>query len=196
MFGTINLEPYFEKIQSDGWALLPFDQEQCNQLHNEVLRRETLNNLQQGSLANSLTNHALRNDFVSWINFDTQLVTEIKLIQALTDLQFALKNYFRLSLDHFELHYAKYPIGHFYKKHSDQKANDNKRLFSFVIYLNTDWQTQDGGELCGYKKKSTEEIFRIPPAIGTMIVFKSELEHEVFTTRRDRYSIAGWIRTA
>ncbi|MFM7726822.1 MAG: 2OG-Fe(II) oxygenase, partial [Flavobacteriales bacterium] len=98
---------------------------------------------------------------------------------------------FYLGIQDFECHYAHYPPGSFYKKHVDRHKNGSPRRVSSVLYLNTDWLEQDGGELRIY---SDEEAFRtILPQLGTLALFLSELEHEVITTSRDRMSITGWM---
>ena len=90
------------------------------------------------------TKSEIRNDFTLWIddkNWPSGLKPdEIDLLQnfchSLTQIQTELKNYFRLSLNSYETHFAIYPKGHFYKKHVDQTAENNRRHFSFVLYLN------------------------------------------------------------
>lgn len=142
----------------------------------------------------------IRNDFTLWIdegNWPADLSVED--IQKLQDyLQFlnltreTLKNFFRISLNSFETHFAIYPTGHFYKKHVDQTAQNNRRYFSFVLYLNEKWQAADGGHLVGYKGQ--DKIFDIVPSEGRLIIFFSSLEHEVLPTSKERFSITGWFR--
>ena len=46
-----------------------------------------------------------------------------------------------------------------------------------------------------YRPESGEEMARVVPRAGTLLLFMSEeIEHEVLPTRRDRASIAGWFR--
>ena len=61
-----------------------------------------------------------------------------------------------------------------------------------IMYLNVDWQTVDGGELCIYHKDDTQVI---APMNGKCVFFKSdELEHEVLLINKPRMSITGWLR--
>ena len=120
---------------------------------------------------------------------------EDELLAEIQKITTELKNYFRLGLTDFEMQYAIYPVGHFYKKHTDQKNNNNQRFFSFVIYLNDDWTPELEGNLCGYSK-SDELLFNILPQINKMILFKSDILHEVLPCFKERYSVAGWMRSS
>ncbi len=92
----------------------------------------------------------------------------------------------------YEFHYTMYEIGSFYKKHLDQFKNNKSRAFSMILYLNTDWQPSDGGELCIHHSDHKQTI---SPNNGKCVFFKSdELEHEVLLTNASRLSITGWLR--
>lgn len=92
----------------------------------------------------------------------------------------------------YEFHYAWYEKGSFYKKHLDQFRNNKSRAYTMIMYLNTDWQELDGGELCIYH---ADHVQIIPPINGECVFFKSsELEHEVLMTQVPRLSITGWLR--
>ncbi len=93
----------------------------------------------------------------------------------------------------YEFHYALYETGSFYKKHLDQFRSNKSRAYSMIMYLNAEWEQEDGGELCIYHKEHTQTI---APMNGTCVFFKSsELEHEVLVTHAPRMSITGWLKT-
>lgn len=92
----------------------------------------------------------------------------------------------------YEFHYALYEKGSFYKKHVDQFRNNKKRVYSMIMYLNSDWQIDDGGELCIYNEDDCQHI---SPTQGKSVFFKSdELEHEVLLANKPRMSITGWLK--
>lgn len=92
----------------------------------------------------------------------------------------------------YEFHYTLYEKGSFYKKHLDQFQNNGSRAFSMVMYLNTDWQAADGGELCIHHANHLQHI---SPNNGKSVFFKSsELPHEVLITDKPRMSITGWLK--
>ncbi|MCX2452802.1 2OG-Fe(II) oxygenase [Pedobacter sp. PLR] len=93
----------------------------------------------------------------------------------------------------YEFHYTLYEKGSFYKKHLDQFRTNVSRQYSMIMYLNTDWQLADGGELCVHH--ADNNLQNIPPMNGKSVFFKSsELEHEVLVTNKPRMSITGWLK--
>ena len=99
---------------------------------------------------------------------------------------------FFLSLDSIESHYAFYPVGGHYSAHRDRLRNDDARLISVVFYLNDHWDTSDGGQLILYPEhQETLEIF---PKANRMVIFDSQILHEVIITKQPRYSIASWLK--
>ncbi|WP_221392420.1 2OG-Fe(II) oxygenase [Dyadobacter sp. NIV53] len=92
----------------------------------------------------------------------------------------------------YEFHYTLYEKGSFYKKHFDQFRNNESRQYSMIMYLNSDWEEGDGGELRVYHSDNEQNI---PPVNGKSVFFKSsELEHEVLLTNKSRMSITGWLK--
>ena len=92
----------------------------------------------------------------------------------------------------YEFHYTLYEPGSFYKKHIDQFRNNDSRQYSMIMYLNTEWKKEDGGELRIHHTDSTQNI---SPVNGKMVFFKSnELAHEVLVTNKLRMSITGWLK--
>lgn len=92
----------------------------------------------------------------------------------------------------YEFHYTMYETGSFYTKHIDQFKNNSSRQYSMIMYLNADWQENDGGELCIHHEDSLQNI---SPVNGKSVFFKSsELEHEVLLTNKPRMSITGWLK--
>lgn len=203
MFGTNDLNYLMQKVEENGWGIALLSHEFCNMLLDQILILEKKNQLQPATITEIRKNQTTadassslrpyRNDFTFWIEQGQSDIND-QLIIEISRLQQYLKNYFRVSLTHFECHYAKYPINHFYKKHIDQTKDNNQRLFSFVIYLNKDWQNHFGGELVGYHSEGEEILFRIAPNFGHMILFRSDIPHEVLESYQDRRSIAGWFR--
>ncbi len=92
----------------------------------------------------------------------------------------------------YEFHYSVYEKGSFYKKHLDRFRNNDSRQYSMIMYLNTDWQKANGGELCIHH---AHHLQHIAPESGKIVFFKSsELMHEVLETTTSRMSITGWLK--
>jgi SM-20-related protein len=100
-----------------------------------------------------------------------------------------------LGLFDYECHYAHYPNGAFYKKHVDAFKGVSSRRLTTILYLNPDWQPNDGGELVIYAEDSQSVLETVLPTFGTMVLFLSEdFPHEVLSAKRSRYSLTGWFR--
>ncbi|MEQ1724101.1 MAG: 2OG-Fe(II) oxygenase [Pseudobdellovibrio sp.] len=195
MFPANNLQQYFDELAEQDWTLIPVDLAQALKLRKSAEDKFKAQKFKPATLNRSLTpEKSIRNDSIFWLGESSDLInaddkTALEQINLLTS---ELKEYFRTSLNSSECHYAVYEAGHFYHRHQDLTANNNKRVFSFVVYLNESWNSDDGGQLVGYS--GLEKVFTIEPQMGQMILFKSELEHEVLKTNKARYSLTGWLR--
>ena len=92
-----------------------------------------------------------------------------------------------------ELKYACYPTGGHYRRHLDAFNNgERERLYSFILYLNRNWQPSVGGKLRVHEDDGTH--FDIAPTAGTLVVFRSpSVAHEVLHTSSKRMAIVGWL---
>ncbi len=138
-------------------------------------------------------NLSQRGDFISWIDPKNPLPWASQYLKELEQVMSMLNRHFYLGLRDYECHYAHYPVGSFYKRHIDRHAQGSARRVSSVFYLNSNWEESAGGELVIYDGKS--EPSRIMPELGTLVLFLSEMEHEVLQTLRNRKSITGWMLT-
>lgn len=140
------------------------------------------------------SNADIRRDEIGWIEGETE--TQRQWLDWCGRLQLHMNQQLMLGLFSFESHYAHYAPGAFYKKHVDAFKGQANRMLSVVAYLNPDWNTENGGELVIYSEhQADQEVFRVNPEEGTVVVFLSEeFPHEVLPAKVDRYSIAGWFR--
>lgn len=76
-----------------------------------------------------------------------------------------------LGLFSFESHFAHYSPGDFYKTHKDAFKGESNRVVTIVVYLNPDWLKEDQGELVIYQDDSQQELVRVTPSFGTIVVF-------------------------
>jgi SM-20-related protein len=101
-----------------------------------------------------------------------------------------------LGLELFEGHYACYPPGGYYKRHLDSLKSKNDRVISLIIYLNLNWNPEDGGRLRIFQTAKPDSSFSdVDPMGGTMVCFMSDdFEHEVQTSNANRFSFSGWFK--
>jgi SM-20-related protein len=195
VFSANNLQQYFDELAINDWTLIPVDHALAAKLRKSAEDKFTTQKFKPATLNRSNTpDVSIRSDSIFWLDHNSNHLNadDKTALEQINNLTSELKEYFRMSLNSSECHYALYQAGHFYKRHQDQTASNNRRVFSFVIYLNEAWNSENGGQLVGYL--GSEKIFTIEPLMGHMILFKSELEHEVCKTNKARFSLTGWIR--
>lgn len=138
-------------------------------------------------------NPRIRGDEICWLETG----------QPATDVWFARMEALRLELNRrlflglfdYECHYARYPVGSFYRKHVDAFRGEGNRVVSSILYLNADWRPGDGGELLLYTGDAERPPVVVEPLFNRLVLFLStEFPHEVLPAKRPRYSLTGWFR--
>jgi SM-20-related protein len=130
-----------------------------------------------------------RGDWICWLDPQSNSQYVHAYWDKINEVQSLLNRNFYLGLNDMEAHLAVYQAGGFYKRHKDRHQISSTRRVSFVLYLNETWKEEDGGKLIIYLNDDTVEV---EPVSGRLVVFMSELEHEVLETKVNRYSITGW----
>jgi len=185
-----------EALASQGWIVIPnfLKANQILQLREQALSHYVAGEFKQASIGqgNSKTIQTeIRRDAVLWLEEHTTGVAG-EFLAWLTELRTELNRELFLSLVEAELHFALYPAGGFYRKHIDNFRGSSARLVTVILYLNPDWQPEQGGQLKMYLDNKTLEV---APKAGTLVLFLSErFEHEVLPTEQERLSLTGWLR--
>lgn len=136
----------------------------------------------------------LRGDSIAWLDQDALVPAEARAMEQINSLRAALNKALYIGAMDTECHYARYPIGAFYKTHLDRFGDHDLRVVSLVFYLNAHWQDHQGGELLIHHP-TTNSIERVVPRCGTMVAFLSaQFPHEVLPATRPRLSLSGWMR--
>ena len=139
----------------------------------------------------------IRSDEVLWM--DPMALSPLQAIfwEKIEELKQVLNRRCFLGLKSFEGHFARYPIGSFYKRHLDQFHAVPHRIVTVILYLNESWTEADGGQLRMYfpQEDGSERVEDVLPLGGRLVVFLSEeIPHEVMPTQKERISITGWLR--
>ncbi len=194
-------EILFQKIAVDleqqGYSInpaaLPFALGEALNAHLGVMNEEAFNDAGIGRGEQFLRSEFVRSDEICWITGESQAGRDW--LQWAARLQQFLNRRLFLGLFSFESHFSHYRVGDFYKRHRDAFVGEANRVLSMVVYLNSAWGPDDGGELVIYQDDSDRQGVKVTPLNGTVVLFLSEeFPHEVLPTKRDRYSIAGWYR--
>ncbi|MDE2071067.1 MAG: 2OG-Fe(II) oxygenase [Gammaproteobacteria bacterium] len=138
----------------------------------------------------------VRGDYTLWLDRQQTPLACQFVDQELEAVRCALNASACLGLFEFEGQLARYPMGTRYARHLDQLRDTQARQVSVVLYLNADWQSTEGGELCLYRGPPSADA-RIPilPRGGTLVLYASaDTPHEVRPATRARLSLSGWLR--
>jgi predicted 2-oxoglutarate/Fe(II)-dependent dioxygenase YbiX len=97
------------------------------------------------------------------------------------------------------------PNGGYYRRHVDSYANTPQALrkFSFLLYCNEEWTQADGGCLRIHTDGGGEmapsgtppSYVDVEPTAGTLVLFRSDVPHEVLDTSASRLAMVGWFNS-
>ena len=177
-----------------GWSVI--DNYVSDSLLNELLSESKVlkasGQFKQAGISNGIVDQNERGDLINWINPQACLPAQWQFLQQMDHLRYYLNRENYLGLFDLELHATIYPEGSYYSKHLDNFHHSSRRVLTVILYLNTNWQATNGGQLRLYLPKKTIDI---EPVGGRLVCFLSNsFQHEVLTTRYDRYSLTGWFR--
>lgn len=186
-----NLEQILEDLDLQGFALIdeayPHDYllalvAECN---------ANLNRFRDAAIQSGVVSN-IRNDHILWINED--LENAQLHLNTLKCLSQQFNRHFYLGINEVEAHFACYRAGEFYAPHRDNPQQKNDRVISTVYYLHQDWQADWGGEL--HLQDKNQQWQTIQPKPNRLVLFQSDLLHEVLTAKQQRLSITAWLRSS
>lgn len=186
-----------DDLAARGWSLQSsfLSGDVTHQLAAECRRRYV-----QGALApagvgrgeEQAVHEGIRGDHIHWLE-EGQAAVSDGYLSVMDELRQTLNRELFLGLEEFECHFALYPPGAFYQTHLDRFRDDDSRCITAVLYLNPDWQPNNGGELRMHLPDG--KTLDIPPLDGHLLMFLSgEFPHEVMITQAERLSLTGWFR--
>ena len=132
----------------------------------------------------------IRGDRIRWIT--ENFFAGFYYLQSINALAALFNRSLFAGIRHSEAHYACYPVGFGYQWHSDNPAGRDERVISAVFYLNDEWEPTDGGALEIIDKHGVHH--NVMPVANRLVIFDSDLKHQVQIAHRQRYSIATWMR--
>lgn len=146
--------------------------------------------LQAARLTGDQLQQQIRSDATAWLSEATPI--EAAFLQSMGQLGQWLNQQFFLGIRRVEAHFAQYETGAFYAVHRDNPQGRQERAVSAVFYLNEGWTGEDGGQI---RLQDRHEAWHEWLPLGNrLVLFDSDLLHEVCPARRRRQSIACWLR--
>jgi len=170
--------------------------------HVDLLQEDSFKSAGIGRQTDFQLQATIRSDKIHWIDATTDKFTETtaEFLRWMEFLRVGINRRLFMGLFDYESHFAYYPVGACYKKHLDafrgnRTQGQSNRVLSTVLYLNQNWQPENGGELLIYAEDGETVIETVLPVAGRLVIFLSEkFPHEVLPANRERKSIAGWFR--
>lgn len=184
-----------DALATAGWCVLPrlLPEEITAALAHECAAMHAARRMTPARVGGERTATPLRNDHTRWFEMNALSEAQLPLVEALETLRTTLNRSLMLGLVESEAHYAVYAPGARYARHLDRLRHSDARAVSAVYYLNEAWDAADGGALRLYLDDGrTHDVL---PQAGTLVLFLSDrFEHEVLPARRERMSVACWMR--
>lgn len=141
-------------------------------------------------LTEGLRKSEIRGDRIRWIT--NRFYAGYYYLQSINELAQLFNRTLFAGIRHSEAHYACYPPGFGYQWHSDNPVGRDERVISAVFYLNDEWEEKEGGQLSIID--THERRHQLLPKANRLVIFDSNLRHQVEIAHRQRYSIATWLR--
>lgn len=152
-----------------------------------------------------LLNQSLRGDHILWLDAQNATAAQQTYFASMESLRQHLNQTLYLGLFALESHLALYTAGTRYATHLDRFKNSNNdlplRQVTCILYLNQDWQDNNGGHLRIYTQKkqpptADSAYVDVLPIASRLVLFLSDtFYHEVLPATRDRMSLTGWFLT-
>lgn len=177
-----------DKLVNDGWLIIDdvFEQKALLALQAE----SGFIDYRDAQLTAGIRVSDIRGDKIRWITKD--FFAGFYYLHSINTLASLFNQSLFAGIRHSEAHYACYPVSFGYQWHSDNPAGRDERVISAVFYLNDDWTANDGGALEIVDKHGIHH--NVMPVANRLVIFDSDLQHQVQIAHRQRYSIATWMR--
>lgn len=181
---------HLDQLVSDGFCVID---SACPLALFEALLQESQHyqtEFQQAKIALGGLNQQIRSDKTRWLTLEDYAGRPY--LELLDQLGQQLNRSLYTGIRRVEAHYATYNAGDYYQAHRDNPAHSQARAISSVFYLNTDWQAAWQGQL--RLQDNFANWHDILPLPNRLVLFQSDLLHEVCAATTTRRSIAGWLR--
>lgn len=188
--GDWNVDQILDDLDQHGFSIVDdaYSSEYQHAVSQECLSH--LNEFRNAAIQNGVVSN-IRSDHILWLQPEFQ-ISHLH-IQTLQQFSQVLNRAFYLGIKDVEAHFACYNAGEFYALHRDNPQGKNGRMISSVYYLHEQWQADWGGELRLQDKNDQWHI--IQPQPNRIVLFQSDLLHEVLISKQQRLSITAWLRS-
>lgn len=173
---------------NDGWIVI--DDVFANKALLALQAESGFIDYRDAALTDGIRISDIRGDKIRWIT--ENFFAGYYYLQSINALAALFNRSLFAGIRHSEAHYACYPVGFGYQWHSDNPAGRDERIISAVFYLNDAWESSDGGAVEIVDNHGVHH--EVMPVANRLVIFSSDLQHQVQIAHRQRYSIATWMR--
>ncbi len=182
------IEPHLDDFIQTGTLVL--DDVFCQDCLTALQKESGFIDYKEATLTKGERETTIRGDNIRWI--DEYCPMGMAYLNAIDGLGKYFNQTLYAGIKSVEAHYAYYPVGFGYQWHKDNPVGRDERIISAVYYLNDDWDVDDGGQISVIDKNQTPS--QLLPKANRLVIFDSNLLHQVEITHKIRYSIATWLR--
>lgn len=199
--GDNRIGAVLDDLSNKGWSWQPglLPDPLFRALREEVLAIDAENDLTPAGIGRETAfqlDRSIRRSRISWLDGSTP--AQAGFLEWAEQLREAINRTLMIGLFEFESCYAVYRSGGFYDRHLDSFEGARNRVVSLVVYLNEDWQADDGGALLIWPEGAGEEdapaARLLPERAGVVLMLSETVPHAVEMTHASRYAIAAWWR--
>ena len=199
-FATEKFDRVLGDLASHGYAVISdaISAPLIDQLIAECAAREAAGEMARAAIGReNVHTLEMRIRHVDAVWLDGRTDGEAAFLALAEQIRTAINQRLFMGLFEFEAQFLTYPPGGFYNRHLDSLRGARNRIVSLVLYLNTDWKPEHGGELDIWI--SPDDVGKpaatVLPRAGTIVLMLSEeIPHAVRLANATRRVIAGWFR--
>jgi SM-20-related protein len=132
---------------------------------------------------------SVRTDELAWLTREEAKGALAQAVVQFETLMNDLNESAWVGLRTFDLQLARYAPGGHYARHRDAFPGQDNRRITAIVYLNSNWRPEHGGEL----QLHVTPPIQIEPTLDRLVVFRSEVvEHEVLEAHEERWALTAW----
>jgi len=147
---TIDWSGHISALEGRGFFVLEnfLEDGYCNRLIQDFDRRRELGEFQDAGVgASAEVQKKIRQSELIWLDPEDPPDAFGQLLSFIEELQSRLNQQYYMGLKDWEAFYSVYRPGSYYRRHIDNFRGKNRRIITFILYLNQNWEKQKGGQL-------------------------------------------------
>jgi SM-20-related protein len=199
--GDNRLGTIIDDLSSKGWSWQPdyLPESLFLALRAEVLAIHSEDDLAPAGIGRETAfqlDRTIRRSRIAWMDGSTP--AQASFLHWAEQLRESLNRSLMIGMFEFEACFAVYRPGEFYDRHLDSFEGARNRVVSLVVYLNEDWQAENGGALLVWPEGADEDVLPaarvLPECAGVVFMLSETVPHAVEVTNALRFGIAAWWR--